>query len=100
MSNVDGAWKITMQTPMGAQQATAALKAEGETLTGTFSGAMGSTEITDGKINGNDLSWKMEVNSPMGKMNLAATGKLDGDAITGSVQLGAFGTASFTATRA
>ena len=60
---------------------------------------MGSTEITDGKINGNDLSWKMEVNSPMGKMNLAATGKLDGDAITGSVQLGAFGTASFTATR-
>ena len=98
--SIDGAWKITMQTPMGAQQATATLKADGETLTGTFAGAMGSTDITDGKINGSDLSWKMEVQSPMGKMALEATGKLDGDALSGSVKLGAFGTASFTGTRA
>ena len=100
MSSIDGAWKITMQTPMGAQQATATLKAEGETLTGTFSGAAGAAEITDGKINGSDISWKMEVQSPMGKLNLAATGKLDGDSIAGTVALGAFGNASFTGTRA
>lgn len=98
--SIDGAWKITMQTPMGAQQATADLKAAGEELTGTFSGQQGSTEITDGKISGNDLSWKMEVPTPMGKMKLEATGKLDGDSISGSVKLGAFGTASFTGTRA
>jgi hypothetical protein len=42
----------------------------------------------------------MEVQSPMGKMALEATGKLDGDALSGSVKLGAFGTASFTGTRA
>lgn len=100
MSTVDGAWKITMQTPMGAQQATATLKTDGENLTGSFSGAQGNVELTDGKVNGNDVSWKMEVNSPMGKLNLAATGKVDGDKISGSVQLGAFGTASFTGERA
>ena len=42
----------------------------------------------------------MQVQTPMGKMDLEATGKHDGDNLNGSVKLGAFGTASFTGTRA
>ncbi len=35
-SPADGTWKFTMSSPMGAVDATVALKAEGEKLTGTF----------------------------------------------------------------
>ena len=34
MANIDGDWKITIHSPMGAQNVTLSLKADGGTLTG------------------------------------------------------------------
>ena len=36
--SVDGTWKITIQTPMGAQESTIELVSDGSALTGTQSG--------------------------------------------------------------
>ena len=36
--SVDGTWKITVQTPMGAQESTIELVSDGSALTGTQSG--------------------------------------------------------------
>ena len=52
----DGNWNITMSTPMGDRQATLSLKSAGGTLTGTQAAEGNSTEIFDGKANGDDLS--------------------------------------------
>ena len=99
MSNVDGTWSVTTNTPMGPQQGTLTLAADGDKLTGNVSGAQGSLDIHSGAVDGNDVSWKVEMTSPMA-MTLEFSGTVDGDSISGNVKLGAFGDATFEGTRA
>ena len=63
--------------------------------------AKGPKEIRpfDGTANGNQVSWKVSITDPM-PMTLEFTGTVNGNAISGSVQLGAFGTSSFSGTAA
>ena len=97
--NVDGEWDCTMQSPMGPQVSVLTIKADGSGgFTGTNSGAQGSIEVRDGKIDGNTLSWKMDVKTPMA-ITLDATATVDGDTLAGQVKLGAFGTAALKGTR-
>lgn len=98
MSDVDGVWETVTDTPMGQQKGTATLKADGDTLTGTLSGAQGTVELQDGKVDGNSVSWKLDITQPM-PLTLEFSATVDGDEMSGSVQLGAFGTASFKGTR-
>ena len=97
--SADGTWNTTMNTPMGAQQGTLELKTDGGTLTGTLSGAQGTIELKDGTADGDSLSWKADITTPMA-MTLEFSATVDGDNIGGNVKLGAFGTASFSGTRA
>lgn len=97
--SADGTWNITMNTPMGAQQATLELKSDGSSLTGTMSGPQGTIELKDGAGDGDSLSWKADITTPMA-MTLEFSATVDGDSISGNVKLGAFGTASFSGTRA
>jgi len=90
MANVDGSWNTITKSPMGDQQATLTVKSDGGTFTGSYSGAMGSTEITDGKVDGDKLSWKVAIVVPM-PMTLDCEATIDGDTVTGSVGAGAFG---------
>jgi hypothetical protein len=96
--SVDGTWNITVNSPMGAQKSTLTLKSDGGTLTGSASGAQGSQPITDGKVDGNNVSWKMAITTPM-PMTLEFTGVVDGDNISGSVKAGSFGSFPFSGTR-
>jgi hypothetical protein len=96
--SVDGTWNITVNSPMGAQKSTLTLKSDGGTLTGSASGAQGSQPITDGKVDGNNVSWKMAITTPM-PMTLEFSGVVDGDKISGNVKAGSFGSFPFTGTR-
>lgn len=98
MSDVDGVWDTVTDTPMGQQKGTATLQTDGDALTGTLSGAQGTVEIQDGKVDGNAVSWKLDITQPM-PLTLEFSATVDGDEMSGSVQLGAFGTASFKGTR-
>jgi hypothetical protein len=97
---VDGNYKATISTPMGAQDVTIALAASGSDLTGTISGRQGTMPIKEGRVGGNKVSWKIDINGPMGPMTLTTTATIDGDAISGTVQLGAFGNAPMKGSRA
>jgi len=97
--SADGTWNTTMNTPMGAQQGTLELTADGGTLTGKLGGPQGEIEIQDGTVDGDSLAWKADITSPMA-MTLEFTATVSGDEISGDVKLGSFGNATFTGTRA
>ena len=95
----DGTWNITLNSPMGAQQATLTLATSGDTLTGKMGGPQGEIDLTDGTVKGDDLAWQAKLTEPM-PMTLEFTATVNGDAIDGKAKLGTFGEASFAGTRA
>ena len=98
MSAADGNWKITINTPMGAQEVTAEIKTSGDTFTGKTSGRMGDSEVS-GKVDGDTLTWSANITQPM-PMTLEFSATVAGDAMTGNVKLGAFGNAPLSGVRA
>ncbi|HIG41576.1 MAG: hypothetical protein ABGY96_12930 [bacterium] len=97
--SADGDWKVTMNTPMGAQEATLTLDTSGDSLSGKMAGAQGVQEFEGGTADGNSLAWNVKMTQPM-PMDLDFTAEIDGDSISGKVKLGAFGDATFEGTRA
>ena len=97
--SADGTWNVTLNTPMGPQAGTLELATEGNTLTGTMSGPQGSMELENGTADGDSLSWTVNMTQPM-PITIEATATVDGDEISGEAKLGAFGTATFSGSRA
>ncbi|MBN8806731.1 MAG: hypothetical protein J0I47_00615 [Sphingomonas sp.] len=98
MMAVDGTYETVVKSPMGDQKATLTVKSDGDTWTGTQAGAMGSMDITDGKVDGDKLTWSVAITVPM-PMTLTNEATVDGDTITGTVTAGAFGSFPLTGTR-
>jgi hypothetical protein len=97
---VDGTWKLTVNSPMGAQEGMLELTTSGNRLTGTQSAATGESQpIQDGTIDGNAIRWKASITRPV-PLSLEFSGTVSGDTLQGSVKLGMFGSASFTGVRA
>jgi len=96
---IDGTYNITINTPMGDQEAKLTFKTDGNILTGTSESAMaGISEIEDGKVNGNELTWTENVKTPMGPLTLNMTVTVDGDRISGEANT-PFGPAPFEGSR-
>ena len=96
---IDGKWNLVIKTPMGEQTGTLTLKQEGDALTGQMSGNTGDVAIENGRVEGDKLLWAAKVTSPM-PITLEFEGAQDGDNLNGTVQLGAFGSSTFTGTPA
>jgi opacity protein-like surface antigen len=81
-ADVTGKW--TAQVPgRGGQtrEQTFNLKADGEKLTGTVSGMQGDTEISDGKVKGDDVSFSVKMSFQGNDIKMNYKGKLAGDEI-------------------
>jgi hypothetical protein len=98
MANVDGSWNTVTKSPMGDQQAVLTVQSAGDTFTGKFSGGLGTTDITDGKVNGDTLTFSLNITVPM-PMTLTVEATVDGDNLNGTVTAGAFGSFPITGTR-
>ena len=96
--SADGNWKITINSPMGAQEVTAIITTNGDTFTGNTSGRMGEQTI-EGKVDGDKLIWSTAISQPM-PMTLEFEATVSGDTMSGNVKLGAFGSAPLTGVRA
>lgn len=96
--SLSGTYACVTKTPMGEQKADLTIVVDGDTFTGTNTGAMGTLNIEDGKVDGNKLTWTMKLTVPM-PMTLAAEAEIEGDTITGSVKAGPFGSSPMTGTR-
>jgi hypothetical protein len=81
-ADVTGKWTAQTQGPNGNTMTTNInLKADGDKLTGTVSGRAGDTDISDGKIDGDNISFSVvrEFNGNTMKMNYK--GVVKGDTI-------------------
>jgi hypothetical protein len=92
---VQGKWKITINTPMGEKAGVLELLVSGKTLTGSLSDADHHVAITDGKVEGNQLSWQAKITKPM---RFKFTAIVDEDRISGAARH-MLGTATFSGTR-
>lgn len=98
MAIVDGSWDTIVKTPLGDQKAVLTVRTDGVGWSGSQSGAMGSTDIADGIVDGDTISWKMSITVPM-PMSLDCTATVDGDSLSGTVGAGAFGSFPMIGTR-
>ena len=96
--SADGSWNITLNSPMGAQDAVLTLVTDGTSLSGSMAGPQGTQEFAGGKVDGDNLEWTIDMTSPM-PMKLEVTGAVAGDEISGDVKLGSFGNATFSGNR-
>jgi hypothetical protein len=96
--SVAGSYECVVKSPMGDQKSTLTVNVDGDTWSGTNSGAQGSLDVYEGKVDGNTLTWKMDMKVPM-PMTLEGTATVDGDAINGSVKAGMFGSMPMSGTR-
>jgi len=97
--SADGTWNLTMQTPMGERRSTLTLSTAGGTLTGTQQAEGDTTNISEGTVNGNDVSWKVAITNPM-PLTLTFSGTVDGNSLNGNADTGMFGSFPFQGTRA
>jgi len=88
-ANVTGTWKWTVAGRDGNTYETVAkLKQDGEKVTGTVTGRQGNeTEITNGKVKGDQLSFTLEREFNGTKVTLKHSGKVDGDSIKGKIEM-------------
>ncbi len=80
---IAGKWKSSFDSGQGTMELTFNFKVDGEKLTGTVSSEMGDMEITNGKINGNEISFDVDA---MGS-SITHKGKLEGDVIKLKVEM-------------
>lgn len=97
--SADGTWKLSMQTPIGERRSTLALKTAGGALTGKLTNDEGnSTDIFDGKADGDRVSFRAAIKSPM-PLTLEFTASVSGDKISGSVSASGVGSWPFSGSR-
>lgn len=99
-AQVAGTWSVTTSSPQGEVPSTLAITQNGDAFSGTMTAAMfGTAQVTDGLINGRTLTWTMSINVQNQQITLSYRGEVDdsGTSMKGSVELGQFGTSTFTA---
>lgn len=81
-ADIAGTWKGTAETGNGTIERTFVFKVEGDKLTGeTSSQMMGKSVITDGKVEGDNVSFTITVKFQDNEMKLNYKGKVSGDTI-------------------
>ena len=77
-----GKWTFETQGRGGPQTVTLTLKASGGSLTGTLAGGRGGeVNISDGKVNGDDISFNVVREFNGNQFTTKYTGKVSGDTI-------------------
>lgn len=74
-----GKWTATFNTQVGEQKYTWDLTATGSKLTGKYTSTNGNGEISDGKIEGDDLSWVEMLKFQDMDLRIVYKAKLSGD---------------------
>lgn len=107
-ANASGTWSLTVSlTGTGNEKqeltATLSLQQEGERLTGSLQGQLGSGTIANGSISGSEVNFTVPITLPAPASQTTDAifaGTLRGNQMSGTVQVVGRGSGTFTATRA
>lgn len=100
-TNLSGAWTLTINLGQGERGATLTLQQEGDRLTGSIAGVLGSGEISNASISSSDeVRFSVPLNIEGQTKEATFTGTLSGNEIRGAVTVVGLAPGSFTATRA
>jgi hypothetical protein len=97
--DASGEWTLNVETPGGAQSVRMTLRRDGEMFAGTLVSPMGNVELSNGRVDGNQI--RMTGNADMGgqSVQMTITGTIEGDTMRGAVVLGSMGSFDFTGSR-
>ena len=93
--DISGTWVLSVELDFGSGDATFVFEQDGETLTGTYSGALGEHTVT-GTIEGNEVSFQF-TEDQVGTVTYRGT--VDGDTMMGSCDYGLMGGGSFVGSK-
>jgi hypothetical protein len=101
-ADVNGKWTAQVPGRDGqTRELTFTFKAEGEKLTGSMSGQQGDSEITDGRISGDQISFTVKINIQGNERKFLYKGTVSGDEmkVTRTIEGGNRPPQEFTAKR-
>jgi hypothetical protein len=98
MNTVQGRWNVIIKTPMGDKSGVLELETDGTRLTGSLSDGEHHVAISDGTVEGNQLTWSAKIVKPM-RMSFKFTATVEADRISGAARH-LLGKATFSGTRA
>lgn len=85
--SVSGTWVSHMETPMGKNELTMVLMAEGNALTGSVSIANNTMDIEKGNVAGDTVSFQFKMKAGMMKAAVKVSGKVCGNTLSGEIKL-------------
>jgi len=99
-ADFNGKWTADIQSRRGTQTVTFDFHVDGSTLIGKVTTQRGDTDITDGKVDGDNISFTQVMNFNGNEFKITYTGKADGDNIDFTRQMGDRPATQFVAKRA
>jgi hypothetical protein len=87
-ADFNGKWSGEVQGRMGTQTVTFDFHVDGTTLTGKVTTPRGATDITDGKVDGDNISFTQKLSFNGNDITINYSGKADGDTIKFTRQVG------------
>jgi imidazolonepropionase-like amidohydrolase len=97
---VSGTWTLNINLGQGDRGATLTLQQEGERVTGSIAGVLGSGEISNASVSASDeVRFSVSLNIEGQTKEATFTGTLSGNEIRGTVAVVGMANGSFTATR-
>src|SRR3974377_1416992 len=87
-ADIDGKWTGEMQTPNGSRPVTFTFTSDGNALNGTTTGRGGETKITNGKIDGDNVSFDVTREFQGNTMTAHYTGTVSGSELKLKVKVG------------
>jgi D-glucosaminate-6-phosphate ammonia-lyase len=97
-ANMSGNWNVTIDFVAGSTRHQFALRANGNTLSGTHAGRISKGELR-GSIDGNKVRLRSSLPFEGTRLTYEFSGILDGNRLSGEVSLGEYGMAKFSARR-
>lgn len=98
-SNVSGQWTLNIDFGQGERAATLTLQQEGDRLTGSIAGVLGSGQISNATVTAEDLRFTVPLQIEGQTKEATFTGTVSANEIRGTVTIVGGAPGSFTATR-
>lgn len=96
-AQVAGTWTMSVNGPQGALTSTLTLTQNGESLDGSIISEFGTATISEGRVNGRNLTWQASFQIGGERTTVNFEAEANGNRMTGRVRAGEMGTMTFTA---